>query len=48
MFTLNVKLNKENDKLEKNIIDLKEYIEFLEKISIKFMVKKFLALYVNP
>lgn len=30
MFKLNVKLNKENDKLEKNIIDLKDDSKFLE------------------
>lgn len=30
MFILSVKLSKKNEKLERNIIDFKNYIEFLE------------------
>lgn len=30
IFNLSVKLSKVNDKLEKSIVDFKEYIEFLE------------------
>lgn len=42
MSGLSVKLNKENDKLEKNIIDLKDYIELLENRN-KVLGEEFLA-----
>lgn len=47
MFKLSVKLSKDNDKLEKSIIDLKKYIKS-QKITIKFLVKKLLVLEMNP
>lgn len=30
MFKFSVNINKDNDKLKKKIVDLKDYIEFLE------------------
>lgn len=42
MFELSVKLNKENDKLEKNIIDLKDHIELLENRN-KILGEEFIA-----
>lgn len=43
IFKLNVKLIQDNEALEKRIIDIKEYIEFVENRN-KFLVTKLLAL----